>query len=232
VARLPHGLSIAAKRQLPNGDVYWRVNQFILPFFTIAPPQSTFPELSGHAWVPMDDEHTIVLMFSYVPGAPLYEKTRKLFIDGYNGRETGHASQGGLIKDDHPARPYAGFWTKYSRENDYRFDYNGQLKTWYSGLPGLWVQDAAVQSGVEAINDRTQEHLGVSDAGIVAARKLLLDSLKAFRERGALPETACRPSASMVRSVSLRLKADESWSSPQAREHARAVLGKGFGYTP
>ena len=232
VQRLPHGLSIAAKRKFKEGQVYWRVNQFVLPFYTMAPPQSNFPELSGHAWVPMDDEHTLVIMFSYVPGAALYEKTKKLFENGYNGRETGHASNVGLIRDDHPARPYAGFWTKYNRQNDYQFDYDGQKQTWFSGLPGLWVQDAACQSGIEAISDRTQENLGVSDSGIVGARRLLLDSVKAYHNSGVLPPTVTDPKASMVRAVSLQLDENDTWSSPHAREHMRAEIGKGFGYTP
>jgi len=105
----PHGLSIAAKRHLDSGNIYWRVNQLILPFYTMAPPQSVFPELSGHAWIPIDDDNTLVIMYSYVPDAPLYEKTRRLFEQGYQGRESGHASNDGLIQNDHPARPYAGF---------------------------------------------------------------------------------------------------------------------------
>ena len=58
---------------------YWRVNQFLLPFYTLVPPQSQYPELSGHAWVPMDDEHTLCIMFSYHPTQKFYEKTRELF---------------------------------------------------------------------------------------------------------------------------------------------------------
>jgi hypothetical protein len=57
------------------------------------PPQSKFPDLSGHASVPMDDEHTLCLMFSYHPTEPLPARTRALFLKGHNGRESGHASR-------------------------------------------------------------------------------------------------------------------------------------------
>jgi len=30
----------------------------MLPFYTLVPPLSPFPDLSGHAWVPIDDENT------------------------------------------------------------------------------------------------------------------------------------------------------------------------------
>ncbi len=72
--RQEFGVSIAARRSLPDGRLYWRVNQFVLPFYTMVPPQSKYPELSGHAWVSMDDEHTLCLMFTYHPSDPLLEK--------------------------------------------------------------------------------------------------------------------------------------------------------------
>ena len=53
--------------------------------------------------------------------------------------------------------PYAGYWTKYNPQNGFQFDYEAQQTTWFSGLPGLWVQDGACQSGVSPIFDRTKE---------------------------------------------------------------------------
>ena len=35
--------------------------------------QTQYPELSGHAWVPIDDHHTLAIMFSYTPDQPFYE---------------------------------------------------------------------------------------------------------------------------------------------------------------
>ena len=64
-------MSIAAKRRLDEQKFYWRVNQFMMPFYSLVPPQSKFPDLSGHAWVPMDDNHTLCIFFSYHPSEPL-----------------------------------------------------------------------------------------------------------------------------------------------------------------
>ena len=61
------GMSIAARRNYDANTLYWRVNQFLLPFYTLVPPLSPFPDLSGHAWVPIDDENTLCIMFSYHP---------------------------------------------------------------------------------------------------------------------------------------------------------------------
>jgi hypothetical protein len=45
--RQDFGMSIAAKRRLDEQTNYWRVNQFMLPFYSLVPPQSKHPELSG-----------------------------------------------------------------------------------------------------------------------------------------------------------------------------------------
>src|ERR1700676_3546116 len=117
------------------------------PFYTLVPPLSPFPDLSGHAWVPIDDENTLCIMFSYHPSQPLAPKTRKIFEEGHNGRESGHASRHSLVQKPVTV-PYANYWTKYNPQNGFLFDYDAQQTTWFSGLPGLWVQDGACQSGV------------------------------------------------------------------------------------
>jgi phthalate 4,5-dioxygenase len=223
------GMSVAARRMLPDGTHYWRVNQFVFPFYSLVPPQTKNPELTGHAWVPIDDEHTLCIMFTYHPTDPLPEKMRALFEEGYRGRETGHASRDSM-RDDDPAVPFAGYWPKYRRASD--FLYNPDLETTYfSGVPGLWVQDAACQSGSGPVQNRPRENLCSSDAGIVMTRRLLTDTARALREAAVVPATARDPRLSMVRAVSLRLKEGESWLDA-GKAHMEARLGAGFGYEP
>ena len=62
-------------------------------------------------------------------------------------------------------------------------------------------------------------------------RRLLLDSVKAFRDRGIFPAGVSDPDTLMVRAVSLRLPEGTSWADA-GREHMRASLGKDFGYEP
>ena len=230
IERQPFGLSIASRREIDDDLLYWRVNQFLLPFWTLVPPQSKFPELSGHAWVPMDDKHTLCLMFSYTPKEPFYPKTRAILEEGFRGRETGHASRS-CYAPKPPSTPYADFWTKFTPENGYQFDYAAQESTYFSGLPGLWVQDAACQSGVSPIYDRTEENLCVSDAGVVSARRLLLDAISEYQRNQQPPLGALHPETFMARAVSINLPRETDWFDA-CSTHMKATLGEDFGYIP
>ena len=206
------------------------VNQFLMPFWTLVPHFSTYPELSGHAWVPIDDEHTLCIMFSYHPTQPFYEKTRKVFKEGHNGRETGHASDASF--EPRPVtHPFPKYWSRYNRGNAYQFRHDLQVKTYNSGLPGLWVQDAACQSGVAAIYDRTKEHLGTSDTGIARTRRVLLDSVRKLQAEGQRPASADHPDRFMVRAVSLTIPAGGDWMA-LGGPFMQARLGADFGYQP
>lgn len=217
------GLSIAARRKSGDDSNYVRVNQFLVPFWTLVPPQMQYPDLSGHAWVPIDDHHTLALMFSYTPDHPINEKSRKLFKSGHKGRETGHHSD--VAYAPRPiTEPFPKYWSRFNRANAYEYNYA-------TGMPGLWLEDAACQSGVSAIYDRTQEHLGTSDTGIARVRRLLLENAKKIAQNGAAPAVGASPASFMLRAVSLTIPADADWAE-LGREHMQAELGKGFGYTP
>ncbi len=229
--RSEFGMSIASRRVLDEQTHYWRVNQFLLPFYTLVPPQSKYPELSGHAWVPLDDENTLCIMFSYRPVGELYPRTRQLFKDGHAGRETGHASDQAYAPRP-PTHPYAKYWTRFNPDSAFLFNYDVQTKTWFSGLPGLWVQDAACQSGVAPIYDRSKEHLGVSDTGIAMTRRMLLENVRRVQKGEGGPVRHDDPDLWMVRAVSLTLPAGVSWQDDAQRELMQARLGADFGYTP
>jgi len=229
VAEHNGGVHIASRRKLDGNRNYIRVNQFLMPFWTLVPPFSGYPELSGHAWVPIDDEHTLCVMFSYSPDKPLPEKARRLFAHGLNGRETGHASENVFIPKP-LTTPYHTYWTKYSRETSYGFSPE-LARTYNAGFPGLWLQDAACQSGVSAIYDRTQETLGVSDSGIARTRRVLLQTTKDLQANGTRPLSATDSSALLVRAISITVPEGADWVA-HGSEYMRAEPGKGLGYEP
>lgn len=67
--------------------------------------------------------------------------------------------------------------------------------------------------------------------GIVRVRRLLLDSVEAYRERGEPPVGADDPDTFMVRSVSLHLPTEADWSKA-GEAFMRAELGADLGYAP
>ena len=222
------GMSIAARRNFDDANYYWRVNQFMLPFYTLVPPLTPFPDLSGHAWVPLDDENTLCIMFSYHPSQPLLERTRRIFEEGHHGRETGHVSKQAL-REDNPAVPYAGYWTNFNRQNAFQFNHDAQVSTWFSGLPGLWVQDAACQMGIAPVYDRSTERLATSDTGIALTRRLLLETAGALRDTGLQPTGVTDPEVFMTRAIAIQLPKTAGWADAGA-PFMRAKLGADFGY--
>lgn len=227
ILEMEHGLAIAARRDVDADNYYWRVSQFGLPFFTIVPPGGADPTISGHAWVPIDDTHTLCVMFSYNPEQPLSEKNRSIFRDGsFSGRETGHLTTRGTAPHQH-GKPFPDYWPRHAAENDYEVDWDSQRSKYFSGLPGVWVQDAACQEGMGAISDRSLERLGSSDAGIIQARRVLKRLARSLEVDGTVPVSAEDPSVMRVRSVGMVLPRDVNWVD--ATRKLMAARG-GFGY--
>ena len=98
-------------------------------------------------------------------------------------------------------------------------------------MPGLWLEDAACQSGVAPIYDRTREHLGTSDTGIARVRRMLLDNARKLAQGAAAPAVGVPPTAFMKRAISITIPSGADWTE-LGRDYMKAELGKGFGYTP
>jgi hypothetical protein len=91
-----------------------------------------------------------------------------------------------------------------NKANEYLIDRASQkLGRSYSGVDGIAMQDASLQESMGAIQDRTKEHLCLTDKGIVATRSRLLRAAKANREGKPVP--ALDPAAQRVRSCAIEL---------------------------
>ena len=69
--------------------------------------------------------------------------------------------------------------------NDYLIDREPQKTTSFTGIMGVCEQDAAIQDSQGPIQDRTREHLGPTDVGIVEFRKLLMGAARGAADRAA-----------------------------------------------
>jgi hypothetical protein len=96
-----------------------------------------------------------------------------------------------------------------NKANDYLIDRQLQevmetdpaqpLRGTYTGIPGPG-QDPMAQETMGTIYDRTQEHLGTSDAMIIRARRALINAAKALRDHGTPPPGVDNPSLYRMRS--------------------------------
>jgi phenylpropionate dioxygenase-like ring-hydroxylating dioxygenase large terminal subunit len=188
------GLLIGARRNADEGRYYWRITPWIMPWHTIIPPRAGHP-LGAHVWVPIDDEHCWAWSINYHPNRALTAAERKAMAEG------------------------AGIHVKYvpgtfiplaNRSNDYLVDRAQQKRgRSYSGVEGIAMQDASLQESMGAIQDRTREHLCLTDKGIVATRSRLLRAAKANREGKPVP--ALDPAQQRVRSCAIELPAGQHY---------------------
>ena len=191
------GLYIAARRNANAGHYYWRITQFIMPFYTMVPPYGD-NALNGHAWVPVDDENTIAWTFTYHPARELSQMERDVMSKG-----------GGIHVLFEPGsfRPLA------NKDNDYLMDRNAQKSGMsYSGVAGIANQDAAIQESMGPVVDRTRENLCTTDNAIIMARSRLRKAALALQEKGTQPP-ALSPECHAVRSATYVLPQDESFLS-------------------
>jgi len=64
--------------------------------------------------------------------------------------------------------------------NDYLIDRKVQKTDTFTGIEGVSEQDAAIQDSMGPFQDRTREHLGPTDVGVVEFRKLLMAAARAL----------------------------------------------------
>ncbi|RVW02597.1 aromatic ring-hydroxylating dioxygenase subunit alpha [Rhodococcus spongiicola] len=160
VAESDGGLVIGARRNANDEEYYWRITQWIMPWYTIIPPFGTHNPLGGHAWVPIDDTTCWAWSINYHP-------TRELREDELAAMQNGDGIHSKYVPGTY--RPLA------NKDNDYLMDREAQRqKKTFSGIEGISAQDFSLQESMGAICDRTKERLGTSDAGIILARRRLL----------------------------------------------------------
>jgi hypothetical protein len=73
-------------------------------------------------------------------------------------------------------------WPLRNKSNDYLIDRKLQKTKSYTGIKGVSEQDAAVQDSQGPIADRTREHLGPTDLGIMHFRKLVMECARALQQ--------------------------------------------------
>lgn len=203
------GVMYGAGRKVDAGHEYWRAHPFLFPFHTMVGGgiRETDVSFNGKAWVPMDDENTLVLEWQFRPDLPWTDEEQKELMRVRNpwGFLPPTSEPGGAWKP----RAHAG--------NDYFMDRGSHL---FCGILSNPLQDAAVQESMGRICDRTQEHLGPADEMIIRVRRRLLQAAKALRQDGIEPPAVHNPELYRIRPVGAVLPTGSDWvEATRARRH-------------
>ena len=206
-----YGFVIGARRLAEEDAYYWRITQWLFPFFQMIPPFGDGP-ISGHAWVPIDDEHCWTFSMTWHPRRPLTE-AEVIFIEDGNSV---HA-----LKIPGTFRPVR------NATNDYMIDRELQRsKRSFTGITGISEQDTAVQESMGPIYDRTQERLGAADAAIIQMRRRLMRAATELSQ--GIEPPALDPKVFRVRSVSMLLPRTVAAWPEAAREAMTAEPDRFF----
>lgn len=207
VVKANYGAYYTAARKMSNGDEWHRINHFIFPFHTMI---SHDDKVALRTFVPIDDEHAMIVWTQANPNRALSEE------------EITQASRmfepvGGFIERTNDPRTY--FMTKANKRNDYGRDMQMQRDQMYVGVPFVAnLQDRMMTELMcndkgEFIYDRTKEHLGSSDAMVVAVRQQLLQAVKRHRDTGETPDNLTDVRLHRLRAATLSLGPDADWKA-------------------
>ncbi len=159
------GLTLYGRRNGEPDSYYWRITQWLFPWYTLIPPFGEHA-LGGHVWVPIDDHNCWAWSINFHPDKPLTAGERASMQAGK-----------GIHVDYLPGT----FRPKAKKDNDYLIDRVAQKeKRAYSGVFGFSMQDASLQESMGTIQDHAREKLLPTDRAITMARRMLYDAATAL----------------------------------------------------
>jgi phthalate 4,5-dioxygenase oxygenase subunit len=171
VERTAYGMRLAALRRLSDAQIHVRITNLLFPQAFVIPMSA---EMTISQWhVPVDDRHCYWYSIFTSFGAPV-DRT--------------------LMRAQRlPAYPAPDYRPRRNRANDWGYDAREQRAQTYTGMGfDINVHDQWACESQGPVHDRTREHLGTTDKGIVLYRRLLLDAIQRHAAGGA---PAMRPDA-------------------------------------
>jgi hypothetical protein len=160
VSPADYGLRLIAKRPLDDTQTHVRVTNVVFPQAFVIPMSAEMTITQWH--VPVDDENCYWYAIFTSFGAPTDKaQMRAQRLDLYE------------LPD---------YTSRKNKRNHYGFDIDEQQSQTYTGMGfDINVHDQWAVESQGAIQDRTREHLGTTDKGIIAYRRLLVDAIEKTR---------------------------------------------------
>ena len=183
------GVRMVAIRRAGEGKQYVRVSSFVMPLAGCVSARNGGFEI--HFYVPADDTHSW------------------RFDLGFKRDRT-------VTEADVHRRAQIG--PDYRRirnsQNDYLQDREAQRKTSFTGIEDFLNHDSCATESMGPIFDRSLEHLGSSDKGVIAVRRYLLRAVKTFQDGGEPPHIVRDPERNRfphIDSIAAVIPADVHW---------------------
>ncbi|RIV80932.1 (2Fe-2S)-binding protein [Aurantiacibacter xanthus] len=169
------GVMYGGYRPNDDGQMSWRVAHYMFPFWTQTPNNRFATRAIARAWVPMDDEHSML-------------------FDITCGSDAGNPAYTSTLKDGTPLfekisyapnnTDWYGRWRSTDSEaNDWAIDRDSQRNgTQFTGIPNITMQDQAVTESMGPITDHSFENLAPTDQMIARVRRRALMAARALVE--------------------------------------------------
>ena len=182
------GLRLVAIRKLPSGENYVRISTFVTPVSCWISNRSN---KEVHLYVPMDDEHT----WRYDLG---FRWDRAM--------EEGDVHRRKQIGPDYLKIRNQG--------NHYLQDREMQKTRDFTGIEDFLNEDACATESMGPISDRSKEHLGPSDKGVIELRRFLLKAAKSIQAGHEPPHIVSDPAKNNFKHIDTVRKVlppDQNW---------------------
>jgi phenylpropionate dioxygenase-like ring-hydroxylating dioxygenase large terminal subunit len=190
-----YGTMYGAYRDTEDGRRYWRVAQWLFPFWTMPPQGVLGHKVTARGWVPMDDEHTM------------------FFMSGPRRRPAGPGPRNQMLPST--SDWYGRFRLAANASNDYSIDREKQRRNAgmddFTGIRGIHLQDQAITESEGRLYDRSGEHLASSDMMIIRVRRRLLMAARALAETGQTPPGVDDPEVFNARAGGVYLPMEADW---------------------
>lgn len=187
VAQADWGVMYGGYRPNDDGQMSWRVAHYMFPFWTQTPNNRFATRAIARAWVPMDDEHS--MLFDITCG-----------VDGGNPAYTSTLKDGTPLFAPLEYAPNTTDWygrwrSPDSEANDWAINRETQRNgTQFTGIANITMQDQAVTESMGPITDHTFENLAPTDQMIARVRRRALIAARAFATKGVAPPGVENPS--------------------------------------
>ena len=201
VSDTDYGTTYGASVPAEEDSTYWRIANFLFPFYTQVPSGVLGGQIFARAWVPIDERNTMVWTLRAQPRdaggnhPAVYRSQMRQQQAQVLANRPGH----GYLPN---GTDWIGRWRLGANaKNDYLIDRKAQKqKLSYTGIPTIFLQDQAVTESMGSIYQRQNEHLGTTDAMIIRTRQRLIRAAEAYRDRGEIPPCVHNPAVYAVRS--------------------------------